>query len=351
MNIAALTISYPNLSEQFVARELDGLAARGHNVRVFTKRDPAGPLTPATDLTVEPWTDANVHAFAPDVLYASLGFPAHRRAHELSLMLRKPAAYRVWQGYDAFTDPNPGFYGPVSRNTLTRGVIVEDAWMDGYARREMAVERCEVIPNGVDVEVFRPRRHVQSPIRVLALSRWVLKKGLRHLAAAWRALRPQNAELHIVGYGPEEENLRAAAGLNTGVSFLPPIAPEHLPATYQSADIFVAPCIAPKGGDADGVPTTLLEAMSCGLAVIASDLHSAPLYVEHEASGLLVKPGDEAGIAEALRRLIGDAELRRRLGAGAREAAVKGWALSESITKLEGVLGGGQVHRTGRADG
>lgn len=343
MKLALLTLQYSPLSESFVRREAEGLQARGHEVVAFTKRDPDGPLSVASSVEARPWTDANLHAFAPDVLYASLGFPAHARTVEAARMLRRPYVLRVWQGYDAFTDPNPAFYRAAIADPRCRAVVVEDEWMARYAAVEMCAvgPKVRVVPNGVDTEQFTPAPMPHDgPVRVLAIARFVPKKGLRHLCAAWRALRPRGAELVLIGYGPEEERLRAAAGLNTGVTFRPPIPPTQLRAEYHAADVFAAPCIAVKGGDADGVPTTVLEAMACGLPIVASDLHSLPLYVEHERSGLLTRPGDERALTEALDRLLGDAALRQALGIHARRVAVERCSLSASVGALEAIFDG-----------
>lgn len=78
---------------------------------------------------------------------------------------------------------------------------------------------------------------------------------------------------------------------------------------YNCADMFVLP------SRYEGLPNTLLEAMSCGLPVIVSDASSGPLeYVEHEVTGLVVPVGNPDRLADAMERLIGDPALRRRLG-------------------------------------
>lgn len=340
MRIAALTVSYPNLSESFVRREFEGLQARGHDVVAFVKREPGGPFPVASSVEARTWTDDALRAFAPDVIYASLGAPAHVRARDAACLLRVPYVLRVWEGYDAFCHPSPGFYAEAVRDPRCRAIVLEDEWMRAYAAAEMAITgKVRIVPNGVDTDTFTPAEAPHDgPVRVLAIARWVAKKGLRHLCAAFRALRPGNAELVLIGYGPEEDQLRAAAGVNTGITFRPPIPPDQLAAEYQAADIFVAPCVAPKGGDADGVPTTVLEAMACGLPVIGSTLHSMPLYVTNGACGLLTPPGDERAIEQALSALIGNGDVRRIMGRNAREAVLARFALSAALDGLEAVL-------------
>jgi glycosyltransferase involved in cell wall biosynthesis len=65
----------------------------------------------------------------------------------------------------------------------------------------------------------------------------------------------------------------------------------------------------------EGLPTVLVEAGRCGVAVVASDIDGVPEIVEHDATGLLVPPGDPAALAAALERYLGDKALREACGA------------------------------------
>jgi glycosyltransferase involved in cell wall biosynthesis len=343
MRIAVLTISYPNISESFVSREVDALVGRGHTVAVFTMRPPSPVLTPITPHRVEEWTDDNVSTFAPDVLYASLGTPAHKRALALGALLHRKVLFRIWAGYDAFCHPNREFYTAAQADPRYQATIVEDEWMRKYVRESIGLDRAvSVIPNGINLVDFRPtgQPRDKGTVVVLAIARFVEKKGLDYLIRAWRQLKHPTAILRLVGYGPEEERLRAYAGnlaLNR-IEFVPPVQQDVLPSLYRGADIFAAPCIQTKSGDADGIPTTVLEAMACGLPVIASELLSSRQYVEHGINGLLVTPRDEAGLVVALRRLIDEPELRRTMGVNARDAAVRKWNLSLVAVYLETLL-------------
>lgn len=81
----------------------------------------------------------------------------------------------------------------------------------------------------------------------------------------------------------------------------------------------------------EGLPKALIEAASCGRALVAADVPGSREIVRHEESGLLVPPRDARALAAALKRLISDKGLRDRLGAGGRRLAVAEFS-QETIT-------------------
>ena len=85
---------------------------------------------------------------------------------------------------------------------------------------------------------------------------------------------------------------------------------------YRASDLFVLPSVV-----GEGVPKVTVEAMSQGLPVVATDVGSTSIILEQSRAGLLVPPGDPAALAQALRRLIEEAELRRGLIASGLEFA------------------------------
>ena len=342
MKIAVVAVSYPNLSETFISREAEALAARGHDVVVLTKHAPQpGPIAPTTRLRVVPWTNEDVHRERPDVLYAMLGLLAHQRAYDISREHGFPVVYRVWSGQDTFVMPTPSFYEVASSHRHCRGVLVEDEFMAKYATREMRVRanRIHVVPNSINLDTFAPVFKNNGTVNVLTVARFVEKKGLIHGIRAFNAAHKlcTGSVYRIYGYGPEEERLRAAAG--PGVFIHPAVTYEQLPGLYGEADVFLAPCIKTPSGDADGFPTTALEAMASGLPVIASDLLTAPCYIEPYHNGMLVPPGDESALEDAIVALcLSSGEMRQRLGNEARKFALEHLDLSRNIVAIESVL-------------
>jgi glycosyltransferase involved in cell wall biosynthesis len=98
------------------------------------------------------------------------------------------------------------------------------------------------------------------------------------------------------------------------------------------------PSVRAEGGDAEGLPNVVIEAMAEGAVVVGSRHAGIAEAIEHERTGLLVPPEDPEAIAAALRRLIGDPALRRRLGANARAAAAEQFDALTQSCRLEELL-------------
>jgi glycosyltransferase involved in cell wall biosynthesis len=170
---------------------------------------------------------------------------------------------------------------------------------------------------------FEPSGEVGEPARILAVGRLVPKKGFEHLLyASRRLLARRRIRCRIVGTGPLEAKLRNLAqklDLMRAIEFTGGVPPEQMPAVYEDADVLAVPSVIGPGGDRDGLPNVVLEAMARGLPVVASRLSGIPDAVSNEATGLLVRPGNNAALAEALDRMLAEEDLRERCVRNGRE--------------------------------
>jgi len=94
-----------------------------------------------------------------------------------------------------------------------------------------------------------------------------------------------------------------------------------LPGLMAAHDVFVAPCVVHCSGRRDGIPNTVIEALSQGLPVVASRVNALPEVVRHGQNGLLVPPGDAPALAEALCQLAEHPDEIPRMGAAGLELA------------------------------
>jgi colanic acid/amylovoran biosynthesis glycosyltransferase len=176
----------------------------------------------------------------------------------------------------------------------------------------------EVLPMGADVTAIRPLAAAVERCtgRILFVGRLVEKKGVSVLIEALRLLDGASYELHLVGDGPLRTQLTSqSSGLSA--KFVGQLGREALAAEYGAATIAVFPSVAAASGDQDGLPVALLEAMSTGCAIVASDLPGLHDAVEDGASGLLTTPGSAVELAAAIGRLLRDPQLCDQLGTAA----------------------------------
>ena len=182
----------------------------------------------------------------------------------------------------------------------------------------------KVIPNGVDVGRFANAvpiaRWQDGTPNVLFVGRHEPRKGLIDLLKAHRILRKTGTDsrLLVVGSGPQEREARryvATRGLQ-GVEFLGRVSDAEKAQLFRTAAVYASPA---TGGESFGI--VLLEAMAAGTPIVCSDIHGYKGVVRRGREALLVPPREPKELAVALDRLIGDPELRARMGAAGRVRA------------------------------
>ena len=187
-----------------------------------------------------------------------------------------------------------------------------------------------VIPNGVDTERFRPRaRRSDAPPTVLYAGRFSEEKNLDVLIEAAGKLASRIPfRLMLIGDGDRRAALEAQAGsLRLAVDFRRFVDHREMPFMMAGADVFVLP------SRTEGHPKILLEAMSSGLACVASAVPGNRALVDDGRTGVLVAPGDAGALAEALERVLVDADERRDLGERARAAIAARYDLGALVDR------------------
>jgi rhamnosyl/mannosyltransferase len=203
-------------------------------------------------------------------------------------------------------------------------------------------EKVRVVPLGIDLEQFATDGRDPSAVAamreglgggpvVLFVGRIVGSKGLDVLLDAARAVE---ARIVIVGDGPELARLRArctSMGLDERVVFTGRVPPDRVKDFVAIASVGVLPSIYEAYGLA------MVEIMTNGIPIVCTELGTGTTFINRPGeTGLAVRPGDPAALAEALNRLLRDEALRRRLGENARARAHEHFSL-ESM--MRGVIG------------
>jgi phosphatidylinositol alpha-mannosyltransferase len=168
-----------------------------------------------------------------------------------------------------------------------------------------------IIPNGVDNSRFTPGDpHYKSFNEILFVGRIEPRKGLQFLIDAFPKVKKEipEAKLTIAGGGYKKIKLNIPLEVKDSIKFLNFVAPKDLPQIFRRASLFISPAIT---GESFGI--VLLEAMASGTPVIASDIPGYRCVIEDEKNGLLVPPGNPAGIARTIIRVLNDNNLRNSL--------------------------------------
>lgn len=202
-------------------------------------------------------------------------------------------------------------------------------------------DKVQVIHCGVRTDRFRPTNHRAPTNRLTVACVGTLHevKGQVHLLEACRLLTEAGVPVtcHLVGDGPDRPKLErqaAAAGLEGSVRFEGSKTQDEIARLLAGVDVLVTPSVPTRSGKREGIPVVLMEAMSSGIPVIASDLSGIPELVSDGQTGLLVPAGDAPRIAAAMRRIHEDPELRRCLAQAGRAKVVREFDVRANAARL-----------------
>jgi colanic acid/amylovoran biosynthesis glycosyltransferase len=173
-------------------------------------------------------------------------------------------------------------------------------------------EKIEVLRMGVDLDrlaMLSPARPLGTPLRVLSVARFTEKKGLRYaIEGVMAAQGPIRYE--IIGTGPMADELKALAArapADKQIVFLGQQSQQAVFAALEQADVFLLPSVTAAGGDMEGIPVSLMEAMAKGVLVLATEHSGIPELVAPNVAGFLVPERDSKAIAERIDGLRGRA--------------------------------------------
>jgi len=332
------------------------LARQGHTLRVFTFNTDRAPAyevvdgvhiyrAPAIDLTRLARMQASLspgllpiawrlaRSRPPDVIHAhNLFFTSTLVAAFLRRLVKRPLVTTLHLGSLRQLGGPARLLASTYERTLGRAVVRSSdriiAVSDAVARHAVTLgarpETVRAIANGVDVHQFRPAAGRENgAARIACVGRLIFNKGPQYLVEAAPAVlrtRP-DAEFVFVGDGPLRPDLEERArqlGLSHRVTFLgtrPDVA-----AILRTCDMLVRPSLL------EGMPLTVLEAMACGLPVVATPVSGTAELVRDGENGLLVRPADPTSLARAILRLLDDEPLRKAQGVRARRLVERGYS-------------------------
>ncbi len=394
LRLAYLVGTYPALTTTFISREIVLLQQWGAQLKVFSIRRPAAPLTPEQEAlqrgVVYLLPVAILSLLASHVRFALLRpagyfgtlFYLLTRRHD-SLTSRFKTLLHFGEGvywaallrrerwdrlhahfvdraatlamvagnlldipYSVTAHANDIYVSPVLLpEKLSRASFV--ATCTGYNQEHLSrllpgplAHKVKRIYHGLDLQAYRrDSRPANGKPLIVSVGQLKEKKGFAYLLDACRLLRDANHDFacQIVGEGPLREALGEQIrrlGLEDTVTLCGALPHSQVVEKYRRATLFVLPCVLGGDGDRDGIPNVILEAMAMELPVVSTRHSGIPEVVEDGVNGLLVEPCDVSALAAALAHLLSDPATVGRFGSRARQTVLGNFDLATNVKRL-----------------
>ncbi len=358
---------------QFIYRDIEALAGKGHQVTLLTLRQAKGLYNPLPawpviapskwrlllgqlgeltrrpkkylQLLLEAWKTGSVVdfviavAFARkmrglDVMYAYFGDHKLFVGYYCKKLTGVPLVVSI-RAYELYRNPNPQMF----RRTLPycdRVVTITDYNKETLVRDfGLTPGRIDVIRQIVDLDSYKYR----PTIKILIVGFFAEKKGHDVLFRAFKQLQREDVELWVVGdMNPSVvrvdcRKLAKELGIDSKVAFFGAQRGAALKALYRECDIFCLPSRPDRHGDKEGFPNVIAEAMAFGKPVVSTRHAGIPEAVD----SILVEENDVEGLTSALHQVCDSEDLQRRMGDRNRRAAECLFAVSNN-DQLERVL-------------
>jgi glycosyltransferase involved in cell wall biosynthesis len=334
---------FPKISETFIAEELAELRRRGIELRILSllpsragiRHDIVASAGLEELTSYEPKDFSSiVQEFRPQLLHAHFATEATAMAIELATEHGIPFTFTA-HGYDIHRKA-PSDFG--ARAAAARAVVTVSQANADYIGRTFGVPQSHIriIPCGVDTQRFQPGNAnglmAETPL-IVCVARQVAVKNLGLLLDACSLLAERGTKFRcvLVGDGPcrgELEEKRARLGLGEIVEMPGATEQSEVLKWWQRATVGVLT------SENEGMPVSLMEAAACGVPVAATAVGGVPELIADGATGLLIPPNDAGALAAALERLLGEPDLRARLGIAARRRAEEKFSVHRQVDQL-----------------
>ena len=365
MKIALVTGVFPTLSQTFVLNNVTGLIDRGHDLRVIAGRpgdEPVGHPDFETyglaERTVY-WEPGNrvvrrllrmlirrqprkraaglASRLPPqgrfDAVLCHFGHEGERARAMRELGIVEGPLAVLFHAYELtvlLREKSPDFYDPLFASAELL-LPTSGRWARKLVEMGAPEERVHVHHMGIDSKRFRfqaRRREPEAVTELVSTARLVEKKGIAdaiRAVAAVHARQDLPLRYRIIGDGPlrgELEALAAELGVAEVVEFLGWQDQDEVARILAESHLFTLPSVTASNGDMEGIPVALMEAMACGMPVLATHHSGNDELIDDGESGFLVAEHDHAALADRLEELVRAPERWEEMGrAGQRKVA------------------------------
>lgn len=236
----------------------------------------------------------------------------------------------------------------VTMNNCNKAIAVSEDLALKMQLFEVDENNIVVLNNAINLKIFKPISNEEIRVKYNIKDQDILLlyvgyldtfKGVFELMDAFFEIHKKNSKIKllIVGEGPKRSELEEKSSklkLNEFVIFTDKISHDEMHKYYQASDIFILPSYS------EGLPLSILEAMACGIPVVASNVGGIPEIIKDYENGLLVNLKDKNDLYKKLRILINDIELREKFGKKSVELIKIQFDITKKIEKLMNLYNG-----------
>jgi glycosyltransferase involved in cell wall biosynthesis len=280
----------------------------------------------------------------PDVLHAHFGSSPASVACTLSEAIGVPWGVSL-HAKDLYGEDNDL---PTKLRSCSHVVTCSRVSRDDVSRllQPDAIGKVYCVHHGIDVDAWMGHRNTlfetSSPLAI-AIGRYESKKGFSILLQACQLLASAGVDIRcaIIGDGPERQSLKRICkelGLCERVQFVEWCTEDELRHWFSRASALVVPSVIAKTGDRDNIPNVMIEAMSCGVPVVASALPALRELLGTVQAGVLFEPGSAVGLAAALKSVIACRRESERLAVAGRQLATAEFDQKFTVAELHRIL-------------
>jgi glycosyltransferase involved in cell wall biosynthesis len=204
-------------------------------------------------------------------------------------------------------------------------------------------DKIHVVHCGIQPDAYQQRAKLNpagiQPFRLITIGSLQPYKGTVYLIRACALLKARGIPVlcSIIGGGEQQETLQteiARLNLAESVVLLGPKPQDEVARLLPAADCYVQPSIVTASGKMEGIPVAIMEAMACGLPVLATDISGVPELVRPGVTGYLAKAADPVDLAEQLAEIYQNPEHATQLAAEGRQLVLREFVLSSNVEHL-----------------
>jgi glycosyltransferase involved in cell wall biosynthesis len=313
--IAYFCWHFPVPSETFVLSEVKELVDRGYDVMVFCRQSPHKDFDPGFKVRYERVASMEdlaqklidtgrtiVHAHFVYPTVTDMVWPACEKANiPFTFMAHAQDIFK-------YSNDEKNRLAEIGQSPLcVRMFTLSQFHLDFVISRGFPREKVVINPNAVDTSrfttAFQPGKEARTQRRIIAVHRFVPKKGLDLLIKAAPAIRDLGLRIELYGYGDSEAEYRALIDelKLDNVFICGKLSHDEIPAVMQRADLFACPSVRTADGDMDGIPTSIVESMAAGVPILTTNIAGIPDLVVDGITGIMAEP-DPHSVADAIRR-------------------------------------------------